>query len=83
MSKPLCYSPENGFKFQIVCRNSAYGRAWEHCDYATDKAQRIYLVGEYRLAYAAGWEFRAIVLPRRCWPSHVQVADDSMNTVLS
>jgi hypothetical protein len=71
-----------GYKYQILCRNQSYGRAYEHCDYATDKADKNYLVGEYRLAYGAGWEFKVIVLPRKYWPEAVKVVDDSTNTVL-
>lgn len=66
MSKPKAYDPQHGYQFQILCRN---GSEWEHCDYATDSADRRYLLGEYRLAYGPGWEFRTLQLPRRYWPT--------------
>lgn len=68
MARPQAYDPQEGCRFQILCRNQAYSRAWEHCDYAKDIPERRYLVGEYRLAYGAGWEFKSIELPRRYWP---------------
>lgn len=36
MSHPAAYDPQDGYRFQILCRNPQYGRAYEHCDYATD-----------------------------------------------
>ncbi len=68
MALPQAYAPQDGQRFQILCRNPAHGRAWEHCDYAVDRAERTYLLGEYHLAYGAGWEFRTIMLPLRFWP---------------
>ncbi len=68
MSKPAAYEPQEGQRYQILCRNSAYSRSWEHCDYATDRQERNYLLGEYRMAYGSGWEFKTILLPRRYWP---------------
>ncbi len=67
MSKPLAYSPEQGYKFQILCRNQQYSRTWEHCDYAKDRTEKNYLVGEYKQAYGAGWEFQSISLPQKYW----------------
>jgi hypothetical protein len=52
----------------LLCRNPSYGRAWGHCDYAKDRCERNYLVGEYQLAYGAGWQFKSIQLPRKYWP---------------
>lgn len=68
MSYPQAYEPEQGYKFQILCRNQSYSRAWEHCDYAKDRTEKNYLIGEYRLAYGAGWEFKSILLPAKYWP---------------
>ena len=65
MSMPKAYCPEQGYKFQILCRNQEYARAWEHCDYAKDWAERRFLIGEYKLAYGAGWEFQSILLPNK------------------
>ena len=52
--------PEEGQKFQILCRYQ--GGDWEHCDYAKDRAEKNYLLGEYRLAYGSGFEFKTIIL---------------------
>jgi len=68
MAHPQAYAPEDGYQYQILCRNQAYSRAWEHCDYAVSRWDKSYLVGEYRLAYGSGWEFKVITLPQRCWP---------------
>ena len=69
MSKPNAYKPQQGYRYQILTRNQQYnGRAWEHCDYAKDKQEKNYLVGEYRLAYGVGWEFKSILLPAKYWP---------------
>lgn len=65
MSMPKAYCPEQGYKFQILCRNQSYDRAWEHCDYAKDRKEKNYLIGEYRLAYGAGYEFQSILLPMK------------------
>jgi hypothetical protein len=68
MSRPIAYAPESGYKFQILCRNPQYGRAFEHCDYAVDRGDKRYLINEYRETYGAGWEFRSIMLPCKYWP---------------
>jgi hypothetical protein len=66
MSRLKAYEPEQGYKYQIFCRNQQYsGREWEHCDYAKDSQEKKYLIGEYRLAYGVGWEFKSILLPRK------------------
>jgi hypothetical protein len=65
---PKVYKPQDGQKYQILCRNQRYGRQWEHCDYAKDRLERDYLSGEYRMAYGAGWEFKAVLMPASCWP---------------
>lgn len=65
MSRPQAYAPEEGYKFQILCRQSG---AWEHCDYAKDRTEKRYLIGEYALAYGGGWQFKSILLPLRYWP---------------
>lgn len=74
MSRVQCYEPAPGYRFQLIARNPQYSRAWEHCDYAADCAERSKLLAEYRLAYGAGWEFRSLELPRCCWPSVAAVA---------
>lgn len=67
MSRPKAYSPQQGQKYQILTRNLAYDREWEHCDYAKDGQEKTYLVNEYRMAYGAGYMFRSILLPRKYW----------------
>jgi hypothetical protein len=68
MARPKAYEPAEGYRFQILCRNQQYDRAFEHCDYAKDSTEKNYLIGEYRLAYGAGWEFKSIMLPAKYWP---------------
>lgn len=66
MAHPKAYEPQQGYKFQILCRNQQYtGKEWEHCDYATDSADKKHLLSNYRLAYGAGWEFKTILLPKK------------------
>lgn len=69
MSHPAAYSPEHGYRYQLLCRNPAYGRAFEHCDYAVDRAERLHLLTNYRITYGPGWEFRSILLPAKYWPA--------------
>ncbi len=68
MPKPKAYDPQYGYKYQILCRNQSYDRAWEHCEYAVSRQEKNYLIGETRMAYGAGWEFQSILLPRKYWP---------------
>lgn len=68
MTMPKAYSPEQGYKYQILCKHPAYnGREWEHCDYATDKEDKNHLLKSYKLAYGVGYQFRIILLPKRYW----------------
>lgn len=67
MSRPLAYDPQQGYKFQILCRNQSYSRTWEHCDYAKNREEKNHLVKNYREAYGAGWEFQSILLPQKYW----------------
>jgi hypothetical protein len=74
MAKPQAYQPAEGYRFKLLARHSVYsGRTWEHCDYATDRDDRRHLMENYRLAYGAGWEFRAILLPAKYWPKAATV----------
>lgn len=66
MTRPKAYGPQQGYRFQILCRNYPE-RTWEHCDYAKDKDERVHLVSEYRLAYRRGWEFTTLQFPRKYW----------------
>lgn len=68
MTKPKAYDPQEGYQFQIFCRNQQYGGAWEHCDYAVDRADKDHLTGEYKIAYGPGWEFKHEFLPMKFWP---------------
>jgi hypothetical protein len=63
----MTHSQDN--RFQLLCRNQAYSRAYEHCDYATDRAERKHLLENYRQAYGPGWEFKTILLPAKYWPT--------------
>jgi hypothetical protein len=67
MSRPQAYQPEQGYKYQILTRNSQYSRAFEHCDYAKDNKEKKYLIENYRQAYGIGWEFKSIMLPEKYW----------------
>ena len=67
MSQPKAYDPQQGYMYQILCRNG--GREWEHCDYAVSRWDKDYLLGEYQLAYGGGWEFKVIRLPATYHPS--------------
>jgi len=67
MSRPKAYSPEQGYKYQILCRNQSYSREYEHCDYATDNTDKKHLLENYRQAYGSGWEFKSILLPSKYW----------------
>ena len=68
MPMPKAYEPQDGYRFQVLCRNQAYSREWEHCDYAKDRCERGHLLLNYRQAYGQGWEFKTIALPRKFWP---------------
>lgn len=63
---PKAYSPEYGYKYQILTMCPGE-RSYEHCDYAKDKAEKDYLLKEYRLAYGAGFSFKTILLPAKYW----------------
>lgn len=65
MTLPQAYDPEYGYRFQILYRYEP-NAAWEHIDYAKDKQERDYLMGEYRLVGQG--EYRSIELPRKYWP---------------
>lgn len=67
MAHPQAYAPEYGYKWQILCRNQRYDRSYEHCDYATDAADKKHLLANYQQAYGGGWEFKCILLPVKYW----------------
>lgn len=66
MAYPKAYEPEHGYMYQILVK-TPYDRAYEHCDYAKDKTERDYLIAEYKIAYGAGFGFKAITLPQKYW----------------
>jgi len=78
MTKPKAYEPQDGYRYQIFCRNS--GREWEHCDYATDSSDRKHLLSNYRMAYGVGWEFKWVTLPVKYWPKPDIVAKSTVCT---
>lgn len=68
MSYPKAYDPQQGYMYQILCRHPEYnGREWEHCDYAVDRKDKMYLLREYKLAYGLEYEFKSILLPKKYW----------------
>lgn len=71
MPKPKACDPEDGYRYQILCRNREYERAWEHCDYAVDRSDKKHLLENYRSAYGPGWEFKTILQPAKFWPKQL------------
>jgi len=65
MTMPSAYEPEQGYKYQILTRYQS--QPWEHCDYAKDKAEKDYLLKEYRMAYSNDMSFKVIELPMKYW----------------
>jgi hypothetical protein len=66
MTYPIAYEPQQGYKYQILVK-TPYDRAYEHCDYAIDYADRKHLLENYRMAYGSGFGFKVITLPRKYW----------------
>lgn len=66
MTMPIAYSPEQGYRYQILVWDS-YNRSYDHCDYAKDKQEKNYLITEYAIAYGNGFHFKTIQLPRKYW----------------
>lgn len=66
MSRVKAYDPQQGYMYQILvkCPND---RAYEHCDYAEDRADKKHLLENYKLAYGAGFSFKTIPLPQKYW----------------
>jgi len=74
MSHPKAYDPQQGYKYQILCRHPQYnGTEWEHCDYATDEADKKHLLENYKTAYGPGYQFKVIPLPIKYHPEKLQV----------
>lgn len=65
MTLPQAYSPEYGYRYQILTRYM--NEPYEHCDYAKDKAEKDYLLKEYRDAYGGSYSFKVIELPEKYW----------------
>lgn len=66
MAYPQAYEPIEGQKFQILVK-TPYDRAYEHCDYAEDKAELKHLLENYRMSYGGGYTFKTITLPQKYW----------------
>lgn len=67
MANPKAYSPEKGYKYQILVK-FPQSREYEHCDYAVDSADKKHLLDNYRLAYRnTGASFKTIALPQKYW----------------
>jgi hypothetical protein len=65
MTHPQAYTPEFGYKYQILTRYN--NDPYEHCDYAKNKQEKNYLLKEYRLAYGCQFIFKIILLPKKYW----------------
>jgi len=65
MSYPAAYEPMQGYRYQILSKYS--NEPYEHCDYAKDRTEKEYLLGEYNLAYGRGYSFKVIELPQKYW----------------
>lgn len=63
MTMPKAYSPEYGYKYQILMYDE-YNREYDHLDYAKDKKELNFLLGEYRMN---GGRYKSILLPRKYW----------------
>ena len=47
MAQPKAYEPEQGYKFQILCRHPEYnGREWEHCDIVQGMNSKVFYCQE-------------------------------------
>jgi hypothetical protein len=66
MAYPLAYEPQTGYKYQILVK-TPYDRAYEHCDYAEDYADKKHLLENYRMAYGIEYFFKVITLPKKYW----------------
>lgn len=64
MSRPKAYDPQHGYRYQIL-RYDEYNREYDHVDYAKDRTEKNYLLGEYRLADRG--IYKAIELPQKFW----------------
>jgi len=73
MAHPKAYDPQQGYMFQLLVK-TPYDRAYEHLDYAEDKADRDHLMREYKLAFRQqGYTYKVITLPQKYWKKHVKV----------
>jgi hypothetical protein len=67
MSRPKAYDPEQGYMYQLLYMGAGE-REYEHLDYAVDRKDRDYLVGEYRLAFRGQpCTVKSIQLPKKYW----------------
>lgn len=62
MTRPKAYEPQDGYMYQILTRYK--NEPYEHCDYAKDKTEKNYLLGEYSMAYGSNFRFKTILLPK-------------------
>ena len=63
MTRPKAYSPELGYRYQILAYDE-YNREYDHLDYAKDKEEKDFLLGEYRM-FMSG--LKVIQLPEKYW----------------
>lgn len=77
MARPKAYCPEQGYYAQLLLMGKRE-REWEHLDYATDRTDKEYLIGEYELAYRGqGIRIKAITLPEKYWDKERVHADSN------
>lgn len=69
MTRPKAYEPQDGYMYQILQYDN-YNREYDHLDYAKDRTERDYLLGEYRLACGNGTRFKTILLPKMYHPKN-------------
>lgn len=69
MTMPKEYSPEHGYMYQILVKFGS--EAYEHLDYAVDRADLAHLLKEYRMAYSSNPKFKHILLPKKYHPKAV------------
>lgn len=68
MTYPKAYEPVQGQMYQILCRERCTPRReWDHCDYAENRKEKDYLIDQYNSSYRGGFEFKAILLPKKYW----------------
>lgn len=66
MTRPKAYAPVDGQRYQLFYKHPGV-REIDHLDYAKDRDELLYLLGEYRL-FIPPSSLSYLQLPKRCWP---------------